>query len=681
MPTVSDCTSGGPLGRGRGQVEAGGEARGAHRVLDGSGRDDLARLQEQGVRRLRGKRVKLVRYRHRRQLRPRGERLLERVLEEQPPRQVEARGGLVEYEELRPRCQRSGEHDAGALAFGAGDKRTAGEFLRADTCQRLVCPRRPLRVCVLDHEYCPGEAGQHDVDHSLLRIEPACEERFDDPDFAADVGGRYSAESVTEHPNPAATRVKVRRRNANERRLPGAVRAEYDPVLAALDAPVDSTEEVSTTLRRMPPDAHPLQADRFQETEPTARLWSRMMAASADVAGTLDGLRVIDLGHALAGPFAATMLADHGADVLKIEHPERGDPMRKLGPRKGDIPVWWKAAGRNKRSVTLDFTAPRGKEILLRLVEQSDVLVENFRPGTLERHGLGWDDLRQVNPRLVMLRISGFGQYGPYASRPGFGRTAEAMSGAAALTGYPDGPPIHVGYSLADTLTGLMGAFGILLALYRRDRTDEGECIDLALYEPLFRLIDWQAVVYDQLGIAGTRAGNAFPVVLEGVAAGVAQTTDGVWLSYSAATDSVLERVVQLMVAERRLLEGRYATLEERRRGANEIQGVVSAWIATRTAEEVERLFGESHAVIGRVYGIEQIWDDPGFRARGNLVTVEDAEAGPVTMHGVFPQLASHPGAVRWAGPPLGKHTDEVLVELADVRPEELDVLRRKGVI
>jgi crotonobetainyl-CoA:carnitine CoA-transferase CaiB-like acyl-CoA transferase len=399
------------------------------------------------------------------------------------------------------------------------------------------------------------------------------------------------------------------------------------------------------------------------------------------MAGLLDGLRVIDLGHALAGPFAATMLADHGADVLKIEHPERGDPMRRLGPRKDDVPLWWKAAGRNKRSVTLDFSTLRGKEILLRLVEQSDVLVENFRPGTLERRGLGWEDLRRVNPGLVMLRISGFGQYGPYAARPGFGRTAEAMSGAAELTGYPDGPPIHVGYSLADTLTGLMGAFGIMLALHGRERTGEGDCIDLALYEPLFRLIDWQAIVYDQLGIAGTRAGNAFPVVLEGVAAGVARTTDGAWLSYSAATDSVLKRLVALMVAEGTLPDGSYGSVEERRRSANEIQELVSAWIGTKTADEVERLFEESHAVIGKVYGIEQIWDDPGYRARGNLTTVEDGELGPVTMHGVVPELAGRPGAVRWAGPPLGAHTREVLVELGAIRAEEVDELRTEGVI
>jgi formyl-CoA transferase len=395
----------------------------------------------------------------------------------------------------------------------------------------------------------------------------------------------------------------------------------------------------------------------------------------------LSGLRVIDLGHALAGPFAATLLADHGADVLKIEHPQQGDPMRRLGPRKNGVPLWWKAAGRNKRSVTLDFSTPRGREILLRFVEQSDVLVENFRPGTLERRGLGWEDLRSVNPRLVMLRISGFGQHGPHAARPGFGRTAEAMSGAAELTGYPDGPPIHVGYSLADTLTGLMGAFGIMLALHARQRSGEGDCIDLALYEPLFRLIDWQAIVYDQLGIAGTRAGNAFPIVLEGVAAGVAKTTDGVWLSYSAATDSVLERLVALMISEGVLPPDSYSSSEERRRHANAIQEHVSAWIGTKTTSEVERLFEESHAVIGRVYGIADMFDDPAFRIRRNLVAVDDEELGRVTMHGVVPELTGREAEVRWTGARLGAHTNEVLVELGGVRPDELASLREEGVI
>lgn len=395
----------------------------------------------------------------------------------------------------------------------------------------------------------------------------------------------------------------------------------------------------------------------------------------------LDGVRVVDLGHALAGPFAATMLADFGADVLKIERPQAGDSMRRLGPRKNGVPLWWKAAARNKRSVTLDFTKPRGRELLLDLVRASDVLIENFRPGTLERHGLGWDDLRKANPQLVMLRISGFGQTGPYNGRPGFGRTAEAMSGAAELTGSPDGPPIHVGYSLADTLSGLMGAFGILLALVGRERTGVGDCIDLALYESLFRLIDWQVIVFDQLGIVPTRAGNEFPVVIEGVAAGVSETLDGAWMSYSAATDSVLERLIRLVLGEDGLQDERFATVEARRANVATVQSVVSNWIGSRTKRDVERAFEENEAVIGEVFTMETIWKDEGYRAREDIVAVDDVECGTVKMHGVIPRLVERPGEVRWTGPALGEHTDAVLLELTEVKEQELPELRRAGVI
>lgn len=395
----------------------------------------------------------------------------------------------------------------------------------------------------------------------------------------------------------------------------------------------------------------------------------------------LEGIRVIDLGHALAGPFAATMLADFGADVLKIEPPTKGDPMRRLGPRKDGVALWWKSAGRNKRSVTLNFTKPRGRELLLKLVKESDILIENFRPGTLERHGLGWEDLRTVNPRLIMLRISGFGQTGPYRSRPGFGRTAEGMSGSAELTGFADGPPVHVGHSLADTLTGLMGAYGVVLALHGRDRTGEGDCIDLALYESLFRLIDWQVVVYDQLGIVPKRAGNAFPAALEGVAAGVARTVDGVWMTYSAATDSVLERLIRCVFGDEAVLEERFATPDARRHRTVEVQEAVTAWVAERTAAEVEQAFATAQAVIGEVYTMETIWNDPGYRERENIISVHDAECGDLSMHGVIPLVVNRPGRVNWVGPSLGEHTDEVLRELVGIDDAELAALREQGIL
>lgn len=395
----------------------------------------------------------------------------------------------------------------------------------------------------------------------------------------------------------------------------------------------------------------------------------------------LQGLRVVDLGHALAGPFAATLLGDFGAEVLKIERPGGGDPMRNLGPRKDDVPLWWKAAARNKKSVTLDFQSELGRDLLLRLIAESDVVVESFRPGTLERHGLGWEALHEANPRLVMLRISGFGQTGPSRTRPGFGRIAEAMSGAAHLTGYPDGPPLHAGYSLADMSTGLMGAFGVLLALVGRDRDGAGDCIDLALYEPLFRLIDWQVLFSDQLGTVPVRAGNQFPAILQGVAAGVAESADGVWMSYSAATDSVLARMIALVVGEDALNEADYATVDARRDRVEEVQRRVERWIAERPAAEVERLFGERDAVVGRVFDVKAIEADPIYRERENLISVPDPDWGEVRMHGVVPKLLGHPGAVQTVGPDIGEHTREVLEALAGVGPQELDDLTERAVI
>jgi crotonobetainyl-CoA:carnitine CoA-transferase CaiB-like acyl-CoA transferase len=397
--------------------------------------------------------------------------------------------------------------------------------------------------------------------------------------------------------------------------------------------------------------------------------------------GPLDDLRVLDVGHALAGPFAATLLGDFGAEVIKVERPGTGDAMRRLGPRKDGVALWWKAAARNKKSITLDFATPVGREILIELVRRSDVLVENFRPGTLERHDLGWETLHDLNPGLVMLRISGFGQTGSRSSQPGFGRIAEAMSGSAQLTGDPDGPPMHVGYSLADTATGLTGAFGALVALLGRMRTGEGACIDLALYESLFRLIDWQVIAYDQLHSVATRAGNAFPALLEGVAAGVGRSADGVWISYSAATDSVLARLIGVVAGERALEDPRFADAEARRLHVREVEAAASAWIAERSAAEVERVFADAQAVAGRVYDIAAIFEDPSYRERGNLVEVADDELGTVKMHGVVPRIAGRPERRHTTGPALGRDTNEVLGDLLGLDLEEVERLREEGIV
>ncbi|MBI3949603.1 MAG: CoA transferase [Acidobacteria bacterium] len=397
----------------------------------------------------------------------------------------------------------------------------------------------------------------------------------------------------------------------------------------------------------------------------------------------LSGVRVVDIGHAVAGPFACSLMADFGAEVIKIEQPGKVDTMRLLGPRKDGIALWWKVAGRNKKCITLNFQHERGREILLQLVSVSDVLVENFRPGTLQKYGLGWEDLRRVNPKLVMLSISGFGQTGPYSHKPGFGRIAEAFSGASQLTGEPDHPPMHVGYSLADTLSGLMGGFAVIMALYHRQVSgrNEGEYIDLALYEPLFRLIDWQAIVYQQLGEIPIRAGNRFPDILSGVVANVYRSVDGHWFTLSSATDSVTQRLLELTGGPELLSDPRFATPEARREHIQELDRILAEWIASRPAREIEQLFEEKGAVISRVYDIQDIFTDPQYRARANIIEVEDPDLRSVAMPGIIPKFERAPGKVLWTGPKLGMHNQDVYTGLLGLSDAELSKLVQLGVI
>jgi crotonobetainyl-CoA:carnitine CoA-transferase CaiB-like acyl-CoA transferase len=387
--------------------------------------------------------------------------------------------------------------------------------------------------------------------------------------------------------------------------------------------------------------------------------------------GPLDGVRVLDVGHALAAPMAATLLGDFGAEVIKVERPDGGDAMRKLGASKDGAPLWWKVAARNKKSITLNITIPQGKDLLERLVGHADVLVENYRPGTLERLGLGWGHLHALNPRLVMLRISGYGQTGPRRLQPGFGRAGEAMSGLVQLTGFRDGPPVHVGYSLADTVTGLMGAYAVMMALYWRAQSGEGQCIDLALYESLYRLIEWQVITYDQLGVVPIRDGNNFPFPLSSVLANVYRTRDDRWVTVSAATATVVRRVASMLGLPPDADLSDVKAIDRR----------LAGWIAERPLDDVLAAFERADAVAAPVFDMEMIARDPTYRARGGIVTVNDAELGPVRMQGVVPALSRTPGSVKWSGPQLGVHNDEVYGELLKLSAIELDRLRQSRVI
>lgn len=385
----------------------------------------------------------------------------------------------------------------------------------------------------------------------------------------------------------------------------------------------------------------------------------------------LEGIRVLELGHALAGPFASVMMADFGADVLKVERPGVGDSLRAMGPQARGKGLWWSVTGRNKRSVCIDLKSDEGRALVHELVATCDVVVENFRPGVLDRLGIGFDDLRATKPDLVMLSVSGFGQTGPYSRRGGFGKIAEAFSGATNLTGDVDRAPVHPGYSLGDATTGLMGAYGILVALRHRDNTGEGQLIDLALYEPLLRLIEWQVPIYDHTGEVPARNGSRFP--FDGAfITDICQTKDDLAVVVSAATTQSLKSLRELLAHS-----GELSDVD-----ANE-EAVVFAlrkWVLGHTrADALEGLHG-AEVVAGEINTAADLVDEPHMAARQNFVTVADGAAS-IRMPSPIPSLSASPGRVAWAGPDLGQHTDEVLAEVLKLGADRIEQLRAAGTI
>jgi len=393
----------------------------------------------------------------------------------------------------------------------------------------------------------------------------------------------------------------------------------------------------------------------------------------------MSGLRVIDASSIFAGPIIATTLGDFGADVIKIEHPT-GDSLRKVGFRKKGVPLWWKVVSRNKRCITLNFGTPDGQALLKRLVEGADVLVENFRPGTMERWGLGYDVLSAINPRLVMVRVTGFGQTGPYRERPGFGTGAEAMSGFAHITGEADGPPTLPPFGLADGVAAYHGVFATMFALYERDAkgSGKGQVVDLSIYEPLFSLLGYQPTLFDQLGVVQGRTGNRS---LNNAPRNAYRTSDGRWVALSTAAPSIVKRVLRLCGGDAAADDPRFATSEGRVTHIDEVDGIVARWIAARPLAEVLAAFEAAEAAIAPVYDIGQIFEDPQYLARPSIVTVPDAELGPIRMQNVFPFLSRTPGRIRHAGPKLGQHNEEIFCGELGLAREELDRLRDAGVI
>lgn len=392
----------------------------------------------------------------------------------------------------------------------------------------------------------------------------------------------------------------------------------------------------------------------------------------------LEGVKVLDLSNLLAGPMLTMYLADFGADVVKVEHP-RGDEMRRWGHSNRDIGLFFKVVNRNKRGVTLDLGQEAGRKVARRLAEEVDVVVESFRPGTLERWGLGYGDLEPSNPQLIMARVSGYGQKGPYSNLPGFGTVAEAFSGYAAISGYEDGPPMLPAFGLGDASTAIHGAYGVMLALYERQlHSGRGQCLDLALYEGLLTMLGSHVVDYDQLGLVQPRLGgrlafaaprNTFP------------TADGGYVALAGSTQATFERTVRALGIEHLIDDPRFADNRERIAHAAELDEELGSAIGQLSmADALERL-SSAGAVAGPVNDAAAIFADPHVAARGNIVEVDDSELGPMRMQDAVPRLDRTPGSVRSTGMALGRHNKEIYTSWGALSSQEITELASSGVI
>ena len=395
--------------------------------------------------------------------------------------------------------------------------------------------------------------------------------------------------------------------------------------------------------------------------------------------GALEGVRILDLATMAAGPWAATYLGDWGAEVIKVEHPELGDHVRKWGMSKDGVPLFWKSLSRNKDCITVNMSRPEGREIILDLVRQCDAVVENFRPGVLERWGLDYDAMRAVKPDIILLRTTAFGQTGPYAKRPGFGTLAEAMSGLAHMTGEAEGPPTLAAYPLADGVAGLAGAMGLLVALYHRDALGGGgQVIDNAIAEANLRLIEYLVLEYEQLGVIPQRQGNRLP----GLAPrNTYPTRDGGYIAISGGTQSMVQRLFVAIGRPELLEDPRFSSAEARVANVDALDAVIGGWIVELTIDEVMEAF-DRHEVAGvPVADIAQVFANPHYRAREITVRVEDADLGEISTLTPHPRLSATPGRITRMGGAKGRDNERIFATLLGYDKTRIAELKASGVI
>lgn len=393
----------------------------------------------------------------------------------------------------------------------------------------------------------------------------------------------------------------------------------------------------------------------------------------------LSGIKVLELGQVVAAPFCGVLLADFGAEVVKVEIPGVGDNLRNMGRLVDDRSLWFAVENRNKKSITLNLKTDEGKQILTELIKKVDVVTENFKPGVLEKLGFSWDVIHAINSKAILVRISGYGQTGPYRNRYGYDRIGLGMGGLTYITGEKEGVPLRPGVSLADYLTGYSAALGILAALHHRDINgcNQGQEIDIGLYETVFRIAEWNVLDYFLTGTVRERIGNAFPGT---VPSGHFQTKDGKWISIAVGNDRLFERFARLIDRMDLLARPEFATHPLRVKNREELDDIAAAWIANHTAQECFTVFGED-VPIGPIHSIADIFTDPHYAARNNIVDVADKKWGMVKMQAPVPNMSATPGRVKWMGPELGEHNAEIYGELLGMSSEKIMQLQQAGII
>lgn len=407
--------------------------------------------------------------------------------------------------------------------------------------------------------------------------------------------------------------------------------------------------------------------------------------------GPLSGFRVLELGNLIAAPYAGRLFAEFGADVIKVERPRTGDELRQWRLFRGNTSLFWSLQARNKRSITLDLRTPEGQEIVLKLLPHVDVVLENFRPGTLEKWNLGYEAMKAVNPDIIFVRISGYGQTGPYRDRPGFGGIAEAMGGLRHLTGYPDRPPTRLGVSLGDSLAGLFGAIGALMALLHRehqrvqglsDASPSGQVIDVALYEAVFAVTESLLPEYDGYGIIRQRTGNILPGLTP---SNIYACQEGKWVVIGGNADGVFKRLMQAIGRADLAEDPGFADNPGRSRHQEFLDGVIADWTSHHTLDEVLETMNEAGVPAGPIYDASDIVNDPHFSARAMIedheISIVPGERNRVRFPGIVPKLSETPGETQWLGPKLGVHNEEVYGQLLGFTPERLEQLKQDGII